>query len=193
MPLTAADLAYINGTADFFSIQPYTATVVSPPNDTIAACAANISHPLRPYCVTQSTTTTTGWNIGYASQSYVYITPAYFRTYLNYLYSTFRAPVAVTEFGFPVFGEADKKQADQEFDSPRSVYYQSYLSEGLKAMWEDGVEWIGAFAWSWADNWEFGDYAQHFGLQTVNRTTQVRRYKKSFFEYVDFVESRRQK
>jgi beta-glucosidase/6-phospho-beta-glucosidase/beta-galactosidase len=148
--LTAEDLAYINGTADFFSIQPYTATVVSPPpNDTIAACAANISHPLRPYCVTQSTTTTTGWNIGYRSQSYVYLTPAYFRTYLNYLWNTFRAPVAVTEFGFPVFGEAEKEQQDQEFDSPRSWYYQSYLNEGLKAIWEDGVQFIGAFAWSW--------------------------------------------
>lgn len=194
VPLTEEDLQYINGTADFFSIQPYTATVVSPPpNDTIASCAANITHPLRPYCVSQSTKTTTGWNIGYRSQSYVYITPAYFRTFLNYLYNTFRAPVAVTEFGFPVFGEDLKQQADQEFDSPRSLYYQSYLNEGLKAIWEDGVEFIGAFAWSWADNWEFGDYAQHFGVQTVNRTTMVRRYKKSFFDFVDFIESRRQK
>jgi beta-glucosidase/6-phospho-beta-glucosidase/beta-galactosidase len=193
VPLSQEDLQYIKGTADFFSIQPYTATVVSPPpNDTIAACAANTSHPLRPYCVMQSTTTTTGWNIGYRSQSYVYLTPAYFRTYLNYLWNTFKSPVAVTEFGFPVFGEAEKAQEDQEFDSPRSWYYQSYLNEGLKAIWEDGVQFIGAFAWSWADNWEFGDYDQHFGIQTVNRTTQERRYKKSFFDFVDFIESRRQ-
>ncbi|KAL6711455.1 hypothetical protein ACN47E_004389 [Coniothyrium glycines] len=193
VPLTAEDLVYINGTADFFSIQPYTATVVSPPpNDTIAACAANISHPLRPYCVTQSKTTTTGWNMGYRSQTYVYLTPAYFRTYLNYLWNTFRSPVAVTEFGFPVFGEAEKAQRDQEFDSPRSWYYQSYLNEGLKAIWEDGVKFIGTFAWSWADNWEFGDFDAQFGIQTVNRTTQERRYKKSFFDYVDFIESRRQ-
>ncbi|KAF2845606.1 glycoside hydrolase family 1 protein [Plenodomus tracheiphilus IPT5] len=193
VPLTTEDLEYINGTADFFSIQPYTATVVSPPpNNTIAECAANITDTLRPYCVTQSTTTTTGWNIGYRSQSYVYLTPEYFRTYLNYLYNTFRAPVAVTEFGFPVFGEALKAQPDQEFDSPRSWYYQSYLNEGLKAIWEDGVEFIGAFAWSFMDNWEFGDYDQHFGIQTVNRTTQERRYKKSFFDFVDFIESRRQ-
>ncbi|KAI1516282.1 Glycoside hydrolase family 1 protein [Pyrenophora tritici-repentis] len=194
VPLSAEDLAYINGTADFYSIQPYTATVVSPPpNDTIANCAANITHPLRPYCVTQETTTTTGWNIGYRSQSYVYITPTYFRTYLNYLWNTFKSPVAVTEFGFPVFAESQKAQKDQEFDSPRSQYYQTYLNEGLKAIWEDGVQFVGAFAWSWADNWEFGDYAQQFGIQTVNRTTMVRRYKKSFFDYVDFIESRRQK
>jgi beta-glucosidase/6-phospho-beta-glucosidase/beta-galactosidase len=193
VPLTPADLAYINGTADFFSIQPYTATVVSPPpNSTIAECAADPSHPLRPYCVTQSTTIhDTQWNIGYRSQTYVYLTPTYFRTFLNYLWNTFKSPVAVTEFGFPVFGEADKALSDQLFDTPRSQYYQSYLAEGLRALWEDGVQWIGAFAWSFADNWEFGDFDAHFGIQTVNRTTQVRRYKKSFFDFVDFVESRR--
>lgn len=195
IPLNASELAYLNGTADFFSIQPYTATVVSPPpNSSIAECAANITHPLRPYCVTQSTTVhDTQWNIGYRSQTYVYTTPTYFRSYLNYLWNTFKSPVAVTEFGTPVFGEAEKELKDQLFDSPRSQYYQYYLNEGLKAIWEDGVQFIGAFAWSFADNWEFGDYDAHFGIQTVNRTTQVRNYKKSFFDFVDFIESRRQK
>lgn len=193
VPLTAEDLAYINGTADFFAVDPYTATVVSPPpNSTIEACAGNSSDSLWPYCVTQATTTTTGWDIGYRSQSYVYITPTHFRVYLNYIWNTFKAPIVVTEFGFPVFAEAEKELSDQLFDSPRSWYYQSFLSEGLKAIWEDGVKLIGAFAWSFADNWEFGDYDAHFGIQTVNRTTQERRYKKSFFEFVDFVESRRQ-
>ncbi|KAE8849222.1 hypothetical protein PTNB73_05023 [Pyrenophora teres f. teres] len=194
VPLSAEDLAYINGTADFFSIQPYTATVISPPpNGSIADCAADKTHRLRPYCVTQSTMTTTGWNIGYRSQSYVYTTPNYFRTFLNYLWNTWKSPVVVTEFGVPVFAEQQKLQKDQEFDSPRSQYYQSYLNEGLKAIWEDGVQFMGAFAWSWADNWEFGDYAQKFGIQSVNRTTMERRYKKSFFDFVDFIESKRQK
>ncbi|KAF2107562.1 beta-glucosidase-like protein [Lophiotrema nucula] len=192
--LTAGDLAYINGTADFLGIDPYTATVITPPpNGTIEDCARNSSHPLWPYCVAQSTSTSTGWDIGYRSQSYVYITPTYFRTYLNYLWNTFKSPIVITEFGFPVFTEAEKELSDQLFDSPRSWYYQSFLSEGLKAIWLDGVKLIGAFAWSFADNWEFGDYDAHFGIQTVNRTTQERRYKKSFFDFVDFVESRRQK
>lgn len=194
VPLTADDLRYINGTADFLAIDPYTATVVSPPsNSSVAACAADPTHPLRPYCVTQSTLTTTGWNIGYRSQTYVYLTPTYFRTYLNYLWNTFRSPIVVSEFGFPVFGEAQKDLTDQLFDSPRSWYYQSFLSEGLRAIWEDGVHFIGAFAWSFADNWEFGDFSAHYGVQAVNRTTMERRYKKSFFDFVDFVESRRQK
>lgn len=195
IPLTPEDLEYMNGTIDFMAVDPYTATVVEPPIpgsvDSIMQCAANTSSvELRPYCVNQTTSNIYRWNIGYRSQSYVYITPTYLRLYLNYLYNTWRAPIVIAEFGFPVFGEADKELPDQLFDSPRSQYYLSYMSEVLKAIWEDGVEVIGAFAWSFADNWEFGDYEQHFGVQTVNRTTQERRYKKSFFEFVDFMKAR---
>jgi len=195
VPLTPEDLEYMNGTADFLGVDPYTATVVAPPvvdsKDSILACAANATSTYRPYCVNQTTTDVFGWNIGYRSQSYVYITPTYLRLYLNFLHNVYRTPVAITEFGFPVFGEDDKENlSDQLFDSPRSQYYLSFMSEVLKAIWEDGVEVVGAYAWSFADNWEFGDYAQHFGIQTVNRTTQERRYKKSFFDFVDFMKAR---
>ncbi|KXJ86155.1 putative beta-glucosidase [Microdochium bolleyi] len=193
VPLSAEDLAYINGTADFLGIDPYTATVVTPPSYGIEACARNSSDPFFPYCVNQTTTTTTGWNIGYRSQSYVYITPTYLRTYLNYLWNTFRKPVVISEFGFPVFGEADKPNlSDQLFDTPRSIYYLSFMSEVLKAIWEDGVQVNGIYAWSFADNWEFGDYDAHFGIQTVNRTTQEKRYKKSFFDLAEFMNARLQ-
>lgn len=61
----------------------------------------------------------------------------------------------MTEFGFPVFAEAEKADlTDQLFDTPRSIYYLSFMSEILKAIWEDGVDVRGAFAWSFADNWE---------------------------------------
>ena len=191
VPLSAEDLAYIGNTSDFLGIDPYTATVVSPPPGGIEACAANSSSPYYPYCVVQETSNIFGWNIGYRSQSYVYITPTYLRTYLSYLYNTFRHPVLISEFGFPVFGEADKEVEDQLFDSPRSQYYLSFMSEVLKSIWEDGVNVMGALAWSFADNWEFGDYGAQFGMQYVNRTSQERRFKKSLFDLVDFVESRR--
>lgn len=186
--LSAEDLEYINGTADFLGIDPYTATVIS--GDAVRECAADASSPYRPYCVNQTTTNVFGWDVGYRSESYVYTTPTYLRSYLNYLHSTWRTPVAITEFGFPVFGEADKELADQLFDMPRSQYYLAFLSEVLKAIWEDGVEVVGAWAWSAFDNWEFGGYEAQFGIQTVNRTTQERRYKKSFFDLVDFVRAR---
>ncbi|GIK07199.1 hypothetical protein Aspvir_002855 [Aspergillus viridinutans] len=190
-PLSEQDLSYIANTSDFFGIDPYTATVVSPTPEGVEACAANSSSKLFPYCVVQETKTRYGWNIGYRSQSYVYITPTYLREYLNYLWNTFRSPVFVSEFGFPVFGEAEKSDlSDQLFDTPRSIYHLSFMLEILNAIHEDGVRVMGALAWSWADNWEFGDYKQQFGLQVVNRTTQERYYKKSFFDLVDFVSSR---
>ncbi|VUC35905.1 unnamed protein product [Clonostachys rosea] len=194
VPLTAEDLEYINGTADTLSIDPYTATVITAPEagntQSILDCTSNYSSPYRPYCVNQTTADVYGWNIGYRSQTYVYITPTYLRTYLNYLYNTWRYPIVIAEFGFPVYGEADKQISDQLFDTPRSIYYLSFMSETLKAIWEDGVEVRGAYAWSFADNWEFGDYDAHFGIQTVNRTTQERRYKKSFFDFVSFMRAR---
>lgn len=192
--LSKEDLEYMNGTADFMGIDPYTATVIAPPvpddKDSVLECAGNSSSTLRPYCVNQTTTNTFGWNIGYRSQSYVYITPTYLRSYLNYLHNTWRTPVAITEFGFPVFNEVEKELQDKLFDTPRSIYYLSFMSEVLKAIWEDGVEVIGAYAWSFLDNWEFGDGASQFGIQTVNRTTQERHYKKSFFDLVDFMKAR---
>ncbi|EEY16064.1 beta-glucosidase A [Verticillium alfalfae VaMs.102] len=181
--------------AAHFTTIHYTATVVAPPTpgdaDSVRACAADAGHPLRPYCVNQTQVNRFGWNVGYRSQSYVYTTPVYLRSYLGYVWNTWRRPVVITEFGFPVFAETDKVAlADQLFDTPRSNYYLSYLTEVLKAIWEDGVDVAGAYAWSFADNWEFGDGASNFGIQTVNRTSQVRNYKKSFFDLVDFVKAR---
>lgn len=194
VPLTEEELAYMNNTADFIGVNPYTATVVTPPTpgdvDSINECAKNTSSTFRPYCVNQTTVDIHGWNIGYRSQTYVYITPTYLRSYLKYIYSTYRHPIKITEFGFPVWNEADKPLSDQLHDLPRSIYYLSYLSEVLKAIWEDGVKVTGAYLWSYADNWEFGDYDAHFGVQTVNRTTQERNYKKSFFDVVDFMKAR---
>ncbi|KAF3909291.1 Lactase [Dactylellina cionopaga] len=191
VPLNATDLEYMKDTCDYVAVDPYTATVVSEPPGGIDECAMNSTSPYFPYCVVQQTNNTFGWNIGYRSYSYVYITPEYLRTYISYLWNTFRKPVFITEFGFPVFGEADKAtREDQLFDTPRSLYYQSFMTEILKSIWEDGVNVMGALAWSFADNWEFGDYDARFGLQVVDRETQTKWFKKSFFELVGFVRDR---
>ncbi|KAK9243108.1 glycoside hydrolase superfamily [Lipomyces tetrasporus] len=189
-PLSKTDLAYIRGTSDFFGIDPYTATVVSEAPNSVGDCAMNASDPLFPYCVVQETATVNGWNVGYRSQSYVYTTPTYLRSFLFYMWNTFKKPILISEFGFPVFGEADKELPDQLFDTPRSTYYLSYMSEMLKSVYNDDVNVMGALAWSFMDNWEFGDYRAQFGLQFVNRTTQERKYKKSFFDLVDFIGAR---
>ncbi|KPI42607.1 Beta-glucosidase 4 [Cyphellophora attinorum] len=177
VPLNETDLAYLNGTIDFIGVDPYTATVVAPPTpgsiNSILDCASNSSNTFRPYCVNQTTVNIYGWDIGYRSHSYVYITPTYLRSYLNYLYNTWYHPIVITEFGFPVYSEATKDLPDQLFDTPRSLYYLSFMSECSSRSGKT-----------------FGDYDAHFGVQTVNRTTQERRYKKSFFDFVDFMKAR---
>jgi beta-glucosidase/6-phospho-beta-glucosidase/beta-galactosidase len=149
-PLGKQDLSYIGNTFDFFGTDPYTATVVSLPARGIDDCASNDStdNSLWPLCVVQEPRNMYRWNIGYRAQSYVYIAPTYLRVFLSYLWNTFRHRVFVTEFGFPVFGKADKSGlSDQLFDTQRSLYYLSIPSEILKTIHEDEVHVIGALAW----------------------------------------------
>lgn len=89
-----------------------------------------------------------------------------------------------------LFVQASTIRRLQLFDQPRSEYYPLYMSEVLKANWEDKVHVLGAIAWSYVDNWEFGSYESQFGLQAVERPRQTSRYKTSFFDPVDFAKSR---
>lgn len=68
------------------------------------------------------------------------------------------------------------------------------MREVLKAIHIDNINVIGALAWTYMDDNEFGDLTQRFGLQLVNRTFNApgnitgdfsRHYKRSFFDYVD--------
>lgn len=191
-PLSKQELQYVGKTVDFLGIDGYTAVVISVPAEGIEACTKQnlTTNSLYPYCVNQLDSNVYGWDIGYASNDYPYTTPTYLRASMSYVWNTFKTPIILSEFGFPVFAESTATLANQLFDSPRSQYYLSFMSEVLKSIWEDGVNIIGAIAWSFMDNWEFGSYEQQFGLQVVNRTTLERTYKKSFFDLVDFMGAR---
>ena len=196
--LTSADLATLNGTLDFLAIDIYSAMAVSPAVPTPAdlpACAANnaSTNPFYPSCVLQTSVATTGWNLGVHPDYVMYNTAPYLRTQLSYLWNTWRLPVLIAEFGQPASGFLSQAQPDVAFDSERSEYYLSYLDEVLKSIWVDGVNVMGALAWSWVDNFEFFTFGHQFGLQGVNRTSMERFYKRSFFDVVDFVEGRRMK
>jgi len=84
--------------------------------------------------------------------------------------------------------ESKETLVQQRYDLQRTLYYQEYLREVLKSMHLDGVNVIGALAWSFVDNNEFGSFENQYGLQTVNRTSGKfeRHYKRSFFDFVDF-------
>ncbi|CUM49375.1 unnamed protein product [Debaryomyces fabryi] len=188
--LTAEELKEVAFGTDFFGIDPYTYTVVTSPEGGVDACQRNTSHELWPLCVKESQMREDGWKIGYRSQSYVYITPIQLREFLKYIWNTFHSPILIGEFGFPEWREREKELGDQLYDINRSIYYRSFMESVLNAIHDDKVHVIGALAWSFADNWEFGDYEQQFGLQVVNRTTQERYYKKSFFDIVQYYNER---
>jgi beta-glucosidase/6-phospho-beta-glucosidase/beta-galactosidase len=189
-PLTDDQLKHIHGKIDFWSFDPYTAQYASPlPQDTETTCASNSSDPLWPTCVTLSNVQANGWLMGQASNAYAYLAPQYVRQQLGYIWNTFRpSGILIAEYGFNPFLESNRTLHAQRYDLERTLYYQDFLTETLKAMHEDGVNVIGALAWSLADNNEFGSYGEQYGLQTVNRTDGVftRTYKRSLFDYVDF-------
>jgi beta-glucosidase/6-phospho-beta-glucosidase/beta-galactosidase len=166
----------------------YTAPIIFPVVDDIAACAANnqTGNSFYPNCVGVIETTANGWLIGQPSESIqMYTTPTYLRTQLSYLWNTFRAPVMVTEFGHATNGTANPPELNAiQYDTVRSEYYVAFLGEILKAIWEDHINVLGAFMWS---------FDSQFGLQYVNRTTQERTFKRSFFDVVDYIETRRSK
>ena len=72
-------------------------------------------------------------------------------------------------------------------DLSHSTFYVSFLNEILKAINEDGVKMAGAIGWAFVDNWEWGSYTPRYGVQAYNSTTLERSYKRSIFDFVDFV------
>lgn len=187
--LTPEQIKFINGTIDFWAFDPYVSQFASVPDGGFDSCINNSSDPLWPECANLTEIQQNGWQVGQKSNAYAYIAPQYVRQQLGYVWNTFRpSGILIAEFGFNPFDEADKTLDEQRYDLERTLYYQEFLRETLKAMYEDGVNVIGALAWSFVDNNEFGSYTNQYGLQTVNRTSGLfeRHYKRSFFDYVDF-------
>ena len=69
---TAAELAYVHGTCDFFGVDMYAASYITAPFGGIDACAKNSSHPDFPYC-TAALTSRNGWDIGMKSNTGGYV------------------------------------------------------------------------------------------------------------------------
>lgn len=65
----------------------------------------------------------------------------------------------------------------QRFDLERTLYYQEFLRELLKAKYEDSVNVIGTLAWSFVDNCgKWYHLLLPAGLLTDYRIWQLRQY-----------------
>lgn len=152
-PLTTAQLKLIANKIDFFSFDPYSAQYVSAPPGGIDACAADPTNALWPTCVVTTSDAANGWLIGDASSvAYSFIAPQYVRDQFKYVWDTFRpAGIVVAEFGFPTQGDQIKALDAQRYDLERTIYYQAFLTEMVKAVHLDGVNVMGALAWSFIE------------------------------------------
>jgi hypothetical protein len=85
-----------------------------------------------------------------------------FRKMLNWIHRRYDGPpIYVTEGGWSLpAGTADEAAVDDQ----RRMYYANYTAEMRRAIYEDGVDVRGYFAWSLLDNieWERG-YSERFG------------------------------
>jgi beta-glucosidase/6-phospho-beta-glucosidase/beta-galactosidase len=157
-PLTEDQLKLIHNTMDFFSFDPYSSSLTTSPPGGIDACASDPSNPLWPTCVVSANDDSNGWLIGDSSAvAYSFIVPAHVRQQFTFVWNTYRPPaILVAEFGFPGTGDTYKPLDGQRYDLEKTIYYQAFLTEMLRAIHEDGVNVIGALAWAYLETNEVG-------------------------------------
>ncbi|KAF2765140.1 glycoside hydrolase [Teratosphaeria nubilosa] len=189
---TEGEKALIKGSADTYSIDAYSAMLISAPDGGVDECLANSNNPSYPYCYQQGYTFTDGWTLGAYSDpeanDWLYKTTDWIPAYLHYVADTWAGgrPVMVTEFGFAEPFESQKTVLqDILYDPLRSSYMRDYV-QAISLAISEGVNVVGCMAWSLYDNFEWEEgYELKMGLQYVNfsRPDLKRYYKASFFEY----------
>lgn len=164
LTFTEEQKASINGTADTFNHDAYTANFVSAPEGGLDACIANISHTSYPSCSVSSFAYSEedgGWYIGPASDPYanwLWKATGWLPTFLHYIQDTWqpREGIVISEFGFAEpFERLKTKRKDILYDAIRTSYFHDYM-EGVLLAISEGVNVVGTVAWAIADNLEWG-------------------------------------
>lgn len=171
------------------------------PDSGLASCIGNASHPLYPGCFnTTYTYLESGnslWNLGPAADPHspwLHKATDWVPALLHYIEDTWKPPlgVVVSEFGFAEpFENMKTLLPDILYDPIRTSYYHDYMESILIAL-SEGVNVLGALAWSFVDNLEWSSgFEAKFGMQYVNFSdpTLPRYYKASFFEYTSMFET----
>ncbi|KAF9471973.1 glycoside hydrolase family 1 protein [Pholiota conissans] len=181
------------GSADFFATDPYRVQYIAAPDDGLAACVSNTSHPLWPECHTVVLVDTNGWAAGLSpdplSDTWLQATPNFVRQNLKELHTRWPSKkMYVSEFGFvEPFEDLRTELFRITEDVTRTNYFMNFLGEMLLSIHEDQIPVAGFFAWAMIDNaeWSSGTSAK-FGIQYVNYTTLERVYKRSAFALSEF-------
>ncbi|KIM93830.1 glycoside hydrolase family 1 protein [Oidiodendron maius Zn] len=131
--------------------------------------------------VTELKENKSGLEIGPVSGvSWLQVCPQQFRKLLVWVSSRYNIKIYVTENGCPCPGENEMSVEDAIVDDFRVKYFQLYLDAISKAIYEDGVDVGGYFAWSLMDNFEWQNgYDVRFGVTHVDYETLQRTPKSS--------------
>ncbi|GAM36616.1 hypothetical protein TCE0_018f05835 [Talaromyces pinophilus] len=108
------------------------------------------------------------------------VAPDGFRKLLNWVWQRYHLPVIVTENGCPCPGETDVQIAVD--DKLREKYIGLYLDAISRAIYEDGVQVTGYYAWTLMDNFEWSaGYGSRFGIVHTDFDTLKRTPKNSAY------------
>ncbi|KAJ7201376.1 beta-glucosidase, partial [Mycena pura] len=167
---TAAEMAVVKGSADFYGMNTYTTNL----------CRAGGEDEFQGL-VDYTFTRPDGSQLGtQAHCAWLQDYPDGFRSLLNYLWKKYRLPIYVTENGFAVKDESDMPVNVAVKDTDRVNYYRGVTAALQAAINEDGVDVRCYLAWSLLDNFEWADgYITRFGVTYVDYDTQQRIPKES--------------
>jgi len=173
----------LKGSYDFFALNHYTTSYASNCSNPPANLTLGWQTDQR---VNLTKTSVNGTLIGPpADSSWLYVVPWGFRKMLNWIWQRYNTPIYVTENGVDVPNESSLPILVALNDTFRVNFYQSYLSNLLAAITEDGVDVRGYMAWSLLDNFEWADgYSKRFGVHYVDYENNLTRYTKLSSNYL---------
>ncbi|KAH8598752.1 glycoside hydrolase superfamily [Bisporella sp. PMI_857] len=124
--------------------------------------------------------------------SWLRVAPVGFRKLLKWVWDRYHLPIVVTENGCVCPGESQMTVEQAVDDKFRTRYFGLYLDAISRAIYEDGVQVDGYYAWSLMDNFEWSaGYVPRFGITHIDYKTSVRTPKSSAFYLRDSVRTRK--
>jgi beta-glucosidase len=142
---TPAEWAVVEGSSDFYRMNPYTKSLIQAGGD-------DEFQGLTTYMFTRPDGTQLGTQ-GHSAWLQAYA-PG-FRALMNYLYKRYQKPIYCTENGFSVMIETNISVEEALKGAVRLEYYRDNLNALFQTVLEDGVEVKSYFAWSLLDNFEW--------------------------------------
>ncbi|XP_037969035.2 myrosinase 1 [Plutella xylostella] len=178
---TAQEIEDLRGSSDFFGLNHYTTFLMTP-----SRMEKGWRVPSSDHDTGVRLSQNPAWPKPGAEWFSVY--PPGFRKTINWItqkYGT-KVPIIVTENGLSDFGGIK--------DYARVSYFNKYMYQMLLAMYEDGCNVQGYFAWTLMDDFEWKDgYVSKFGIYHVDFTSpdRTRTPKLSALNYREIVRTRR--